>query len=229
MNSPAVDMEGAWSQVRVAMGKERADLAITNCRIVNVYSGEVHRGDIAIRQGAIVALREQPEIQAEASIDARHAYAAPGFVIPPPGRTEPPCRTADEALGQLRLGNHPFLQVGESALEILNALTERGIDISRVCLIHGNPSWTREANPAALAWSRFAAGAIGIGIAPAMLFAMSSLNPSIVYSQDHRVGSISPGRSADLLLFEDFDRFSPALVLGSGKVVHGPDFLHGSG
>jgi len=229
MSTEAVDMDGAWSQVRVALGKERADLAVTNCRIVNVYSGEIHAGDIVVRLGKVVALREQPDIQAEVSIDARHAYAAPGFVRSPPGLTEQPCRTADDALGRLRLGKSPFLTVDESALEILGDLMARGIDISRVCLIHGDPSWVPDANTPAVAWSRFAAAAIGIGIAPALLFAMSSLNPAIVRGLDHRVGSISPGRSADLLLFEDFDRFSPALVLDAGKVVLGPDFIHGSG
>jgi adenine deaminase len=229
MSIQDIDMDGAWSQVRVAMGRERADMMLTNCRIINVYSGEIHPGDIAIRLGAVVALRERSEIQAAVSIDARHAYAAPGFVAPPAGYPEDACRTADEALGRLRLGRYPMLQVGDAALDILSALMGRGIDISRICLIHGDPSWVPGANTAALAWSRFAAAAVGIGIAPAMLFAMSSLNPSILRGLDHRVGSISPGRRADLLLFEDFERFSPALALDGGKVVLGPDFLHGSG
>jgi adenine deaminase len=196
---------------------------------VNVYSGEIHPADIAIRHGVIVAIRERSGIQAAMSIDARNAFAVPGFVGWPDGSAQVPCGTADEALGELRLGKHPFLTVGGGALEILRTLRSRGIDTSRVCLAHGGPSWGASAGSEAQTWGKFVAGAIGIGIAPAELFAMTSLNPSILFGLDHRTGSISPGRRADLFLLEDFDRFPPALALRAGKVVAGPNFLHGSG
>ena len=64
MNTCEIDIEGAWSQVRVAMGREPADLMLRDCRIVNVYSGEIHPADIAIRHGVIVAIRERSGIQA---------------------------------------------------------------------------------------------------------------------------------------------------------------------
>jgi adenine deaminase len=229
MKGETSGLEGAWSQVRVAMGREPADLVLRNCRIVNVYSGEIHPADIAIRLGTIVALRQRSEIQAERSIDARNAYAVPGFVGRPAGFAEAPCTTMDKALGQLRGGKYPFLAMGDTTLGILEALRRRGIDTSRICLVHGDPAWAAGGDAEALSWGRFVSGAIGIGIAPAELFAMTSLNPSILFGVDHRVGSISPGRQADLFLLEDIDRFPPTLVLRSGQVTVGASFLNGPG
>ena len=44
--------------IKVAMGEEKAELVIKNARYLNVYTGEVLRGDIAIESGIIAGIGE---------------------------------------------------------------------------------------------------------------------------------------------------------------------------
>ena len=42
--------------IETAAGRKSADLVLKNCQIVNVYSGEIESGDIAIVDGKIVGI-----------------------------------------------------------------------------------------------------------------------------------------------------------------------------
>jgi len=66
----------------VAMGKEPADLVITNGQIVNVYSGEIYPGGVAVAGDKIAALGEVAyTIGANTQvIDAQGQYLTPGFL-----------------------------------------------------------------------------------------------------------------------------------------------------
>jgi adenine deaminase len=68
--------------LRVAMGKEPADLAITNGQIVNVYSGEIYPGGVAIAGTRIAAVGDIEYAVGEATevIDAGGKYLTPGFI-----------------------------------------------------------------------------------------------------------------------------------------------------
>ena len=63
--------------IDTAKGAIPADVVIKNCKVVNVYSGEIVEGDIAISDGQIagVGTYEGKEV-----IDAEGRYAAPGFI-----------------------------------------------------------------------------------------------------------------------------------------------------
>ena len=63
--------------IDIAMGRIPADVVIKNCKVVNVYSGEITEGNIAISDGQIagVGIYEGKEV-----IDAEGRYAAPGFI-----------------------------------------------------------------------------------------------------------------------------------------------------
>ena len=63
--------------IQTAKGAIPADVVIKNCKVVNVYSGEIVEGDIAISDGQIagVGTYEGKEV-----IDAEGRYAAPGFI-----------------------------------------------------------------------------------------------------------------------------------------------------
>lgn len=63
--------------IDVAAGRIPADTVIKNCRVVDVYSGTIVSGDIALCDGRIagVGSYEGAEI-----IDAQGSYAAPGFI-----------------------------------------------------------------------------------------------------------------------------------------------------
>ena len=63
--------------IETATGKKSADLVIKNCQIVNVYSGEIESGDIAITDGKIAGIGEY---NGKNIIDAEGKFAAPGFI-----------------------------------------------------------------------------------------------------------------------------------------------------
>ena len=63
--------------IDTAAGRVPADLVIQNCRIVNVFSGEIQRGNIAVCGGKIAGIGDY---EGRAVIDAEGRYAAPGFI-----------------------------------------------------------------------------------------------------------------------------------------------------
>ena len=65
------------SIIMTARGDAKADLLLTNAKIVNVFSGKVVAGSIAIKDGYIAGFGDH---EAAESIDLRGRYAAPGFI-----------------------------------------------------------------------------------------------------------------------------------------------------
>lgn len=64
--------------INAARGIEKADLVIKNANIVNVLSEEIHKGDIAIKDGMIAGIGEN--YSGEKEIDVNGAYVTPSFI-----------------------------------------------------------------------------------------------------------------------------------------------------
>lgn len=64
--------------INAARGIEKADLVIKNANIVNVLSEEIHKGDIAIKDGMIAGIGEN--YLGEKEIDVNGAYVTPSFI-----------------------------------------------------------------------------------------------------------------------------------------------------
>lgn len=62
----------------VARGDAPADLVLRNGRIVNVFSGEIESGDIAIVEGVIAGVG--PAYEGRVIVDLENAYIAPGLI-----------------------------------------------------------------------------------------------------------------------------------------------------
>ncbi|MBI2935287.1 MAG: adenine deaminase [Chloroflexi bacterium] len=62
----------------VARGDSPADLVLTNARIVNTFTGEVERGNVAIFRGRIAGVGDYA--QARHILDLKGKYLAPGFI-----------------------------------------------------------------------------------------------------------------------------------------------------
>ncbi|MCB1815941.1 MAG: adenine deaminase, partial [Candidatus Competibacteraceae bacterium] len=60
------------------MGRQKADLVIKNTRFLNVVTGEIAAGDIAVCGDRIVGTYES--YQGEQEIDGREVIAVPGFI-----------------------------------------------------------------------------------------------------------------------------------------------------
>jgi len=68
-----------WRRLlRVALGEEPADLVLRNARIVNVASGEIEEGAVAVAFGRIAGIGSYPSGHEE--IDLAGAYVAPSFI-----------------------------------------------------------------------------------------------------------------------------------------------------
>lgn len=63
--------------IEVAKGAAPADVVIKNCKIVNVFSGEIMEGDIAISGGQIAGIGTY---EGKEVVDGGGRYAAPGFI-----------------------------------------------------------------------------------------------------------------------------------------------------
>lgn len=63
--------------IDAAMGRIPADVVIKNCKVVNVFSGVIQEGNIAISGGQIVGIGDY---EGKEVIDAEGRYATPGFI-----------------------------------------------------------------------------------------------------------------------------------------------------
>lgn len=63
--------------IDVSAGRIPADLVIKNCKVVDVYTGEIQTGDIAVCDGIIAGVGEY---EGGEIVDAGGKYAAPGFI-----------------------------------------------------------------------------------------------------------------------------------------------------
>lgn len=67
-------------RIEVALGKRNADLVIKNCRVFNVFTGEIREGEIACADGVIAAIGEKNQFSGQKEIDAEFAIAIPGLI-----------------------------------------------------------------------------------------------------------------------------------------------------
>ena len=70
-------MKSLKERIRVASGEGMADLLIKNGRVVNVFSGEIEKKDIAVFEGTIVGFGDY---QAREVIDIKGDFICPGLI-----------------------------------------------------------------------------------------------------------------------------------------------------
>lgn len=68
--------------ILVAQGKKEATLLLKNCRIVDVYSGEIYQTDIGIYENKIASVTAGAVLRAREVIDCQGCYAIPGMIDP---------------------------------------------------------------------------------------------------------------------------------------------------
>lgn len=65
--------------IDAAAGRRKADLVIKNCKIVNVLSGEISSGEVAIADGKIIGMGKE-KYDGKKIFDANGKFLAPGFI-----------------------------------------------------------------------------------------------------------------------------------------------------
>jgi adenine deaminase len=145
---------------------------------------------------------------------AFHAYAAGGPADCHEG-TRP-----EDALARVRQGMKAILRQGSAWKDLaegLRAITEHGISSRHVLLATDD----RHAGTILVRghMDDVVREAIVAGIPPLVAIQMATLNTAEHFGVAQDVGSIAPGRSADLLLVPDLARLSADVVIAGGEVV----------
>ncbi|MDK2927469.1 MAG: adenine deaminase [Bacillota bacterium] len=126
----------------------------------------------------------------------------------------------EDALARLRLGMYAKLREGSAWHDIkatIKSLTETGVDTRRAVLV------TDDTHPATLLavghLSHVVRRAIEEGLSPIRAIQLATLNPAECFGLSRDLGSIAPGRCADILFVPDLADFRPAKVMVDGEVV----------
>jgi adenine deaminase len=70
-------MRKIQQKLSVARGEQRAELLFKNARVVNVFSGEIHKTNVAVDDGRVIGFGDY---QAKKVIDLEGAYLAPSLI-----------------------------------------------------------------------------------------------------------------------------------------------------
>ena len=70
-------MRNIQQKLSVARGEQRAELLFKNARVVNVFSGEIHKTNVAVEDGRVIGLGDY---KAKRIVDLKGAYLAPSLI-----------------------------------------------------------------------------------------------------------------------------------------------------
>lgn len=143
-----------------------------------------------------------------------NAYAAAGLMS---------CHestTTQDALARMRLGMYAKMREGsawQDVKETIRSITEGHIDSRYAVLV------SDDVHPQTLSqrghMDYIVRKAIQQGVKPVEAVQMVTINPAQCFQMDRHVGSISPGRCADLVFLEDFAEVRVARVMIAGRMA----------
>ena len=118
--------------IRCARGDEPADLVVTNAKIVNVFTGDIVSGNIAIKNGTICGVGDY---HGQNSIDMNGRFVAPGFI-------DAHVHIESSMLSVAEFAN-TVVQSGTTTVmadphEIANVMGKKGLDYM-LCSAEGQP------------------------------------------------------------------------------------------
>lgn len=128
--------------------------------------------------------------------------------------------TEEEVLKRLRLGYWVMIREGSIRRELpaVKGIFQRKMDFRRLilCTDGVDPQDFVEEGYLDASLKR----ALRSGIDPKILYQMVTLNVAEHFRLDSFIGSISPGKMADLILIPSLDDFTPRLILCNGKIIY---------
>src|SRR5215210_181692 len=142
------------------------------------------------------------------------AYAAAGV------DSDHESTTKEDALAKLRAGMWVQFRDGSTfrdVTELARVLTEDGVD-PRHCLLV-----TDDVHPETIVTeghlNRAVRTAVEAGVEPLVAIQMATVNGAEYFGLRHDIGSIAPGRCADILFVEDLRDLRPHRVLADGREI----------
>jgi len=143
-----------------------------------------------------------------------HAYVAGGPADDHEGTR------IDDAIARVRQGMRAMLRLGSAWYDVaaqIKAVTERGIDSRNFILC------TDDSHSGTLVheghMNRVVRHAIAQGLKPITAIQMATLNTAQHFGLERELGSITPGRRADLILTSDLTTLPIEMVIAHGKVI----------
>jgi adenine deaminase len=150
-----------------------------------------------------------------------HAYACAGV------DSDHETVFCDDALAKLRAGMWVQFREGSAwhdVAECVKALTEHGLDSRHALLV------TDDMHPGTLAstghLNHAVRTAIAAGLDPLLAIQLATVNAAEYLGRRQDLGSIAPGRCADVLFVEDLRELRPHLVLADGARVPAGELEH---
>ena len=143
-----------------------------------------------------------------------HAYAAGGPADDHEGTN------LDDCIARVRQGMRAMLRLGSAWYDVaaqIKAVTERGIESRNIILC------TDDSHSGTLVYeghmNRVVRHAIAQGLNPITAIQMATINTAQHFGLERELGSITPGRRADLILSSDLTTLPIELVIAHGQVM----------
>jgi adenine deaminase len=128
--------------------------------------------------------------------------------------------TEDEVLERLRLGYWVMVREGSVRKELpgIKGIFNRKVDFRRLSLA------TDGVDPQTFVEEGYLDAALKtvlkLGVPPEIAYQMVTINVAEHFHLDHLIGSLSPGKMADIVIIPSRDEFSPQLVMCGGKIIY---------
>ncbi|MFC5528228.1 adenine deaminase [Cohnella yongneupensis] len=129
--------------------------------------------------------------------------------------------TREQGLHKVRMGMHLMIREGSAwhdVKEVIKVVTEDKANTDNISLV------TDDVNPQTLVeqghLNHVVRRAIEEGVQPVTAIQMVTLNVARYFKLEQDLGSITPGKCADLLLIDDLRKMEPSTVITDGQVVY---------
>ncbi len=125
---------------------------------------------------------------------------------------------SEDALEKMRLGMYAMLREGSAwhdLAEVAQSLTRHRIDSRFAMLVSDDAhphTLTRDGH-----MDHILRRAVQEGIDPVTALQMATINCAQCFRLDHEIGSLTPGKCADIVLMDDLDSFRVSTVILDGK------------
>ncbi len=126
----------------------------------------------------------------------------------------------EEAIERIRLGMRLVIREGSSMrnlTDLIKVITHKKLNSRRCCFCVDDKDIREIAREGLI--DDLVRKAIKAGVDPVVAIQMATLNPAEYFGVDRDLGSIAPGKIADILLIEDLENFVVHTVMVNGKIV----------
>lgn len=130
------------------------------------------------------------------------------------------CVDADEMIARLRLGMRVLIREGSTernADALLRAAIERNVPLDGLCFCTDDKHPTEIRAEGHINY--IVRRAIELGMEPIDAIRIATINAARHIRMDDEIGSITPGRRADIILTDDLQRVEPDTVFYEGRMV----------